>query len=242
VIFHENRKREKVSSLDLGIFFRSCTSSLRFPFFHEVGLMKENKRQAAVFLDRDGTINEEIGYMDRLEKLRLIPGAAEAIRLINESGLKTVVVTNQSGVARGMFDEGLVHQVNARLREMLRAEGAAIDGIYFCPHHPTAGREDYLRACDCRKPAPGLLLRAAEDLQIDLARSYMVGDTIKDIEAGTRAGAKGILVRTGLGTEAEEELAGIGAGENQEETAARPIHIAVDLLAAVKWLLEDRNT
>jgi D-glycero-D-manno-heptose 1,7-bisphosphate phosphatase len=204
--------------------------------------MKEKKRHAAVFLDRDGTINEEVGYLDGIEKLRLIPGAAEGIRRINESGMKTVVITNQSGVARGLFDESVVHQVNARLREMLRAEGAAIDGLYFCPHHPTAGRGDYLRTCTCRKPAPGLILRAAEELFIDPRRSYMIGDTLKDIEAGTRAGAKGILVRTGLGTEAEEELAGIGAEGNRGETAARPVHVAVDLLAAVKWLLEDLNT
>ena len=96
--------------------------------------------RAAIFLDRDGTINEEIGYMDRLEKLRLIPGAAEAIRLINASGMKTVVVTNQSGVARGIFTESLVAEIHARLVEMLRAEGAFLDGIYFCPHHPTEGR------------------------------------------------------------------------------------------------------
>jgi len=204
--------------------------------------MKEKKRHAAVFLDRDGTINEEVGYLDGIEKLRLIPGAAEGIRRINESGMKTVVITNQSGVARGLFDEGVVHQVNARLREMLRAEGALLDGLYFCPHHPTEGRGKYLRTCDCRKPSPGLLLQAAKELRLDLLRSFMIGDTLKDIETGTRAGAKGILVRTGLGTEAEEELAGIGAKGNREETAARPVHVAVDLLAAVKWLLEDRNT
>jgi len=128
--------------------------------------MREGKKQAAVFLDRDGTINEEIGYMDRLEKLRLIPGAAEAIRLINESGMKTIVVTNQSGVARNVFDEASVDEVHARLRDMLRAEGAFLDGVYYCPHHPTEGRGDYLRTCDCRKPAPGLLLRAAEELRL----------------------------------------------------------------------------
>ncbi|MEK7374927.1 MAG: HAD family hydrolase, partial [Thermodesulfobacteriota bacterium] len=147
--------------------------------------MREGKKQAAVFLDRDGTINEEVGYLDRIEKLRLIPGAAEAIRLINESGMKAIVVTNQSGVARKFFDEASVDEVHARLRDMLRAEGAFLDGVYYCPHHPTEGRGDYLRTCDCRKPAPGLLLRAAEELQLDLARSYMVGDTLKDIEAGT---------------------------------------------------------
>lgn len=147
-------------------------------------MMKEKKRRAAVFLDRDGTINEEVGYLDRMEKLQLIPGAAEAIRWINESGMKAVVVTNQSGIARGLFDEAFVAQVHARLREMLRAEGVLIDAFYFCPHHPTEGRVEYLKICDCRKPAPGMLLRAAEELRIDPNHSYMVGDTLKDIEAG----------------------------------------------------------
>ncbi len=221
--------------------------------------MREGKKQAAVFLDRDGTINEEVGYLDRIEKLRLIPGAAEAIRLINESGMKAIVVTNQSGVARKFFDEASVDEVHARLRDMLRAEGAFLDGVYYCPHHPTEGRGDYLRTCDCRKPAPGLLLRAAEELRLDLARSYMVGDTLKDIEAGTRAGAQGILVRTGYGEEAAAELVPDEeprkngdmmphrvpiekAGAQGETAIVRPVHITGDILDAVRWLLKDRKT
>ncbi|MBU4074344.1 MAG: HAD family hydrolase [Proteobacteria bacterium] len=221
--------------------------------------MKEKKRQAAVFLDRDGTINEEVGYLDRIEKLRLIPGAAEAIRLINKSGMKAVVVTNQSGVARGMFDEGFVHQVNTRLREMLRAEGAFLDGIYFCPHHPTEGRGNYLMSCDCRKPSPGLLLRAEEELRLDLAHSCVIGDTLKDIEAGGRAGAQGILVRTGYGEEAAAELGSDEeprkngdmmphrvpiekAGVQGKTAIVRPVHITGDILDAVRWLLKDRKT
>ncbi|MBU1150484.1 MAG: HAD family hydrolase [Proteobacteria bacterium] len=222
--------------------------------------MREGKKQAAVFLDRDGTINEEVGYLDRIEKLRLIPGAAEAIRLINESGMKAIVVTNQSGVARKFFDEASVDEVHARLRDMLRAEGAFLDGVYYCPHHPTEGRGDYLRTCDCRKPAPGLLLRAAEELQLDLSRSYMVGDTLKDIEAGTRAGVKGILVRTGCGKEAAHQLGPVEdprrkngdmmphrvpiekAGARGEEAIVRPVHITGDILDAVRWLLKDRKT
>jgi D,D-heptose 1,7-bisphosphate phosphatase len=204
--------------------------------------------------------------MDRLEKLRLIPGAAEAIRLINASGMKTVVVTNQSGVARGIFPESFVAEIHARLAEMLRAEGAFLDGIYFCPHHPTEGRGDYLRGCECRKPAPGLLLRAAAELHLDPARSYMVGDTLKDIEAGGRAGVQGILVRTGYGEEAVSELAPdeepqrngdmmphrvpammphrvpIKKASAQRETGiVRPVHIAGDLLAGVQWILRNRK-
>lgn len=218
----------------------------------------EEEKGAAIFLDRDGTINEEIGYMDRLEKLRLIPGAAEAIRLINASGMKAVVVTNQSGVARGIFTESFVAETHARLAEMLRAEGASLDGIYFCPHHSTEGRGDYLRECECRKPAPGLLLRAAAELHLDPARSYMVGDTLKDIEAGGRAGVQGILVRTGYGEEAAAELGPDEepgkngemmthrvpiekAGAQWETGIVRPVLIAGDLLAAVKWILRNRK-
>jgi D-glycero-D-manno-heptose 1,7-bisphosphate phosphatase len=211
--------------------------------------MRGKQGQAAVFLDRDGTINEEVGYMDRLEKLKLIPVAAEAIRLINASGMKAVIVTNQSGVARGLFDESFVDAVHIRLREMLRTEGAFLDGIYFCPHHPTEGRERYLMTCDCRKPAPGLLLQAAADLQLETVRSYMVGDTLKDIEAGIRAGARGVLVRTGYGSESADTLhlsetsGRVITGEREhlhtEPVLFRPVHIAADILAAVNWIVRN---
>ncbi|MHB8909204.1 MAG: D-glycero-alpha-D-manno-heptose-1,7-bisphosphate 7-phosphatase [Syntrophales bacterium] len=211
----------------------------------------ESKRHAAVFLDRDGTINEEVGYLDRLEKLRLIPGAAAAIRLINESGMKAVVVTNQSGVARGLFTEAFVDEVHAHLRKMLRKEGSSLDGFYFCPHHPTEGRGRYLRSCNCRKPSPGLLLKAAEELSLEPACSYMIGDTLKDIEAAARIGARGILVRTGYGADAAAVLdtaeepgrksLGGEASPPREEAIVRPVHIAGDLLAAVQWLLKDRK-
>jgi D-glycero-D-manno-heptose 1,7-bisphosphate phosphatase len=213
--------------------------------------MVGEERWAAVFLDRDGTINEEIGYIDRLENLRLIPGAAEAIRLINASGMKTVVVTNQSGVARGIITESFVAETHARLGEMLRVEEASLDGIYFCPHHPTEGRGNYLQECECRKPSPGLLLRAAAELHLDPARSYMVGDTLKDIEAGARAGAQGILVRTGYGEKAVAELGhdeepqrtipGKEGGAQGAAGIVRPVHIAGDILAGVQWILRNRK-
>jgi histidinol-phosphate phosphatase family protein len=212
-------------------------------------------RQAAVFLDRDGTINEEVGYLDRLEKLRLIPGTAGAIRRLNAGGFKTVVVTNQSGVARGFFDETFVAAVHARLGELLRVEGAFLDGFYICPHHPAEGCGTYRRVCDCRKPAPGLLLRAAAELDLDPRRSFMIGDTLKDIEAGSRAGMRGILVRTGYG---RKELASLTSGRFPENPAQgglrkscrmdltvspikdprQPNHVADDLAAAVRWILE----
>jgi len=184
------------------------------------------KKNIAVFMDRDGTINEEVGYLSRVEELKLIPGAAQAIRLLNEEGIKTVVVTNQSGVARGFFSEECVRIINSSLNDMLRREGALIDRFYYCPHHPTAGNEPYKRVCDCRKPEPGMLLQAARELDIDLAASYVVGDMLKDLEAGRRVGAKGILVRTGYG--------------NNVVVTDKPVYIAEDLLDAVKWILNDR--
>jgi D-glycero-D-manno-heptose 1,7-bisphosphate phosphatase len=197
----------------------------------------EEKGSEAVFLDRDGTINEEVGYITRMEGLRLIPGVGAAIRRINERGLKVVVVTNQSGVARGLFDEAFVARMNARLSEMLLAEGALIDAFYFCPHHPTEGKGVYLRSCGCRKPEPGMVLKAAEELGIDRRRSYLVGDTLRDIGAAAGAGVRGVLVRTGYG---EESAAALAKGGPESEMA-RPAHIAADLPAAVAWIMEDRR-
>ena len=184
-------------------------------------------KHAAVFMDRDGTINEEVGYLSRLDLLKLIPGTPEAIRLINEAGMITVVVTNQSGVARGYFSEDFVETVHRRINEMLQEQGARIDRFYFCPHHPVYGNGPYKIACSCRKPESGLFLRASEELDIDLARSYVVGDMLKDIDAGKRVGARGVLVRTGY-------------GQNITQTD-KPVYIAEDVLDAVKWILQDRG-
>jgi D,D-heptose 1,7-bisphosphate phosphatase len=199
---------------------------------------------AAVFLDRDGTINDEVGYLDSLEKLKILPGAFEAIRLINASGMKAVVITNQSGVARGYFDEAFVENVHGRIQALLKEHNARIDGFYYCPHHPTEGTGAYRITCACRKPEAGLLMRAAQELGVDPARSYMVGDMPKDIEAAARAGAKGILVRTGhgakLGTEPLFCTQTIGA-LSLIPASAPPHYVAADLLDAVKWILKDRN-
>ncbi len=181
--------------------------------------------QRAVFLDRDGTINEEVGYLDRIEKLRILPGAAEAIGMFNRAGLKVVVVTNQSGIARGFFDEAFVEETHRHLLDLLRKQGARIDAFYFCPHHPTEGLGAYRLDCACRKPRPGLLLRAAAEMGIALEDSFMVGDMPKDVEAGIRAGARGILVRTGYGRDmpAPPEAA----------------YIAEDLIDAARWILDE---
>lgn len=187
------------------------------------------RKNTAVFLDRDGTINEEVGYLDSLDKLELYPNSFEAIRLINESGMLTVVITNQSGVARGYFSENFVNAVHSRISEILKKNGAHIDRFYYCPHHPTEGNDPYLKSCDCRKPSPGMLIRASEELEIDLSRSYMVGDAEKDIELANRVGAKGILVRTGY-------------GENVVTSDVKPAYVAEDILDAVNWIMKDRKS
>lgn len=193
------------------------------------------KKNTAIFLDRDGTINEEVGYLDSLEKLRIIPAAFEAIRLINQSSRKAIVVTNQAGVARGLFGEDLVETIHAALREALRLRGAFIDSFCYCPHHPTEGLPPYRQNCDCRKPAPGLFLRAAREWNLDLSESWMIGDRYNDMEAAHRAGARGILVKTGYGMEA---LA--GKGPDTETPAGNPDLIADDILEAVRLILGDQ--
>ena len=188
------------------------------------------EKNRAVFLDRDGTICEEVGYIDSIERLQLIPRSAEAIRLLNERGFKVVVVTNQSGVARGFFPESFLEELHAELKRRLQEEGAHLDGIYYCPHHPDEGKPPYLRVCDCRKPASGLLLQAARDLALDLSSAYVIGDHFSDVECAQRVGARGILLLTGHGS---QTLA-------QKESWTRlPAFIAPDLFEAVKWILSD---
>lgn len=193
------------------------------------------KKNIAVFLDRDGTINEEVGYMDNLDKLKMIPAAYEAIRLINKSRMKAIVVTNQAGVARGFFTEKFVRQTHEILQADLLQKNASIDKFYYCPHHPTEGTGIYLQNCSCRKPLPGMLLQASHDLDIELKNSYMIGDTYRDMEAAKKAGVRGILVKTGYG---REELLDVGA--DVAGAGSRPDFVAEDILEAVKWIIKDR--
>ena len=194
------------------------------------------KKNIAVFLDRDGTINEEVGYLDSLEKLKMIPAAYEAIKLINLNGMKAVVISNQAGVAKGFFTEEFVHTVNKRLLALLKKKGAIIDKFYYCPHHPEEGKGVYLQKCHCRKPAPGMMLQAARELNIDLSRSYLVGDRFLDMEAAKNAGAKGILVKTGYGEDLLQD-----DGPDRATPAGKPDFIATDILDAVLWILKDRK-
>lgn len=188
-------------------------------------------KYAAVFLDRDGTINEEVGYLDKLASLVIYPQAITAIRMLNENGMKAIVVTNQSGVARGYYPEAFVTEVHEAMQESLAREQAFLDALYYCPHHPE-GQGNYRRSCRCRKPAPGMLLAAAREMELDLSRSYMIGDTGKDMQTARAAGVKGVLVRTGYGREAEAAtLQGGGS----------PCYVAEDILAAIFWIMRDRT-
>ena len=160
----------------------------------------------AVFLDRDGTINVEREYLHLPGEFAFVPGAPEAIRLLKDAGFLVIVVTNQSGIARGFFDEAAVHRLHRYMDEQLARHGAAVDAYYLCPHHPLHGSGDYRRVCGCRKPLPGMIIEAAGDFSIDLAASYVIGDKLADVAAGLAAGCRPLLVRTGYGAEESASL------------------------------------
>lgn len=184
----------------------------------------------AVFLDRDGTLIDELGFLARPEDLRLYPCAGPAVRRLNEAGYAAIVVTNQSGIARGLFGEPELAAIHARLALELARHGAHLDDVLHCPHHPREGHAPWRRECTCRKPAPGLVLEAARRHDLDLAHSWMIGDSLRDLECGARAGLGGAyLVRTGKG---QDELARVPAG------VPRP-RVADDVLAAVEALLAE---
>jgi histidinol-phosphate phosphatase family protein len=173
-----------------------------------------------VFTDRDGTIARDVPYCSRPEDFEMFAGVPESIRRLNENGFKVVVITNQSGVARGYFTEETLGRIHGKMLDDLGRAGARIDGIYYCPHHPD-------EHCDCRKPATALFNRAARDLGIDLARSYMVGDTTQDIEAGRAIGCRTIFVTNG------SEFSGSSAG-------IEPDAVAETFSEAANWILAEK--
>src|SRR5436309_15902427 len=186
--------------------------------------------RAAVFIDRDGTLTEEVGYVNHPSRLRLLPRSAEAIHRLNAAGMAAVVVTNQAGLARGYFSADVLRATNDALVARLKDAGAHLDGVYVCPHHPTEGEPPYRMVCDCRKPKPGLLLRASADLGLDLGRSTLVGDKGSDLVAARAVRARTVLVLTGY-----------GLGEWEYRRSALPVqpdHVADDLLAAADWVIE----
>ena len=188
-----------------------------------------NGRRRAVFLDRDGTLNEEVGHMDQLARFRLYPFANRAVREINKAGLLAIVVTNQSGVGRGMFPEELVQAVHERLMREMQGAGARLDGIYYCPHHPQAEIEKYRVECACRKPSPGMMEQAAERFGIRLEESFVIGDRYVDVEMAHRAGAASVLVLTGFGRDEWER--------EREGGPQQPEHVAENVYDAVQWVL-----
>jgi len=184
----------------------------------------------AVFLDRDGTINEQMGYINHLSRFRLLPGVAESIARLNSHNIPVFVVTNQSGLARGYFPESLLDDVHELMTELLAEKGAHVDGIYICPHHPEAKEEKYRLKCDCRKPGIGLFTRAAEEHGIDLHSSFVVGDRWSDLKAAAACGATGVLVLTGYGRGDYDFI-----GPTQH---IQPQYVADNLAGAVDWIIK----
>lgn len=166
--------------------------------------------EQVVFLDRDGTLNQEVNYLHRPEDLKLIPGVPEALGLLKEAGYRLVVVTNQAGVARGYYTEEDVRNLHLYMNQVLERDGASIDAFYYCPHHPEYGVGTYRQACHCRKPDTGMFEMAGKRFEVDKARSFMVGDKLLDVEAGKNYGLTSILVGTGYGKEQHEQAAGQG--------------------------------
>ena len=183
----------------------------------------------AVFLDRDGTLLEEAGYLDRLERLVFFPYSVDAVRLLNRAGLTVVIVTNQAGIARGIFKEAFVAEAHQHIATRLAAGGACIEAFYYCPHHPEAVIEKYRQSCDCRKPQSGLFTRAASELGLALEQSFVVGDRWHDLEAGQRVGARGVLVRTGYGR----------TEEASPKPHVKPSAIVDNVMEAVSWILRN---
>lgn len=195
--------------------------------------MPNPERRPAVFLDRDGTLNEEIGYVNHPSRFQVYPWAVEAVTLLNQAGFATVVLTNQSGVARGYFDEALVQELNAKLDEEITRGGGRLDKIYYCPHHPEGRIEAYRLECACRKPQTGMLDRAVEELHLDRKGSYVVGDRYVDVKLAHQAGLPCIFLLSGYG---------LGEWEYQRHTwQYQPWKVVKDLLEAAKVIIAGKD-
>lgn len=186
-------------------------------------------KRPAVFIDRDGTISEEVGYVNHPSRFRVFPYSSAAIRILNDAGWLAIVITNQAGVARGYFSEDVIHKIHDQLTRDLQNESARLDAIYYCPHHPSVGEPPYRLECDCRKPRTGLIQQAAKDFEIDMAASWMAGDRYGDLELARNAGLRSALV-----------LSGYGRGEWEYQSHAwqhRPDLVSENLLEAVKSIV-----
>jgi D-glycero-D-manno-heptose 1,7-bisphosphate phosphatase len=189
----------------------------------------------AVFLDRDGTINEHVGLVSRPEELQLMAGVASALKILKDAGAVLLLITNQPVVAREIVDEAGLVGIHDRLQELLAAEGAELDGIYYCPHHPETHHPEaadprYRRECECRKPKPGMILAAAKEFDINLGASFFVGDSTRDIAAATAAGCTPVLVRTGFG------------GKDGVCQNVQPEVVVENMAEAAQWIIERRVT
>ena len=194
--------------------------------------MNIRMKRPAVFIDRDGTISEEVGYINHPSRFRLFSYSAEAIKLLNNSGWLAILITNQAGVARGYFSEDIIVSVHDRLRSDLEVEAAKLDAVYYCAHHPTVGEPPYRLECDCRKPKTGLIDRATKDFEIDLPASWMIGDRYSDIELARNAGLHSAFV-----------LSGYGRGEWEYQRGSwkhEPEMVSENLLEAVKIIVNGR--
>ena len=187
-------------------------------------------KRPAVFIDRDGTINEQMGYVNHISRFVLLPGSAEGIRLLNRHQYLAIIVSNQSGVARGYFPMELIERIHGHMQDLLAKKGANIDGIFFCPHYPRGVVPEYSMECDCRKPRTGLVQKACEEFDIDMKNSYVIGDRFSDIELAERSNLQGIMVKIGYGLGDIEYVL--------PRKPFKPLHIAQDLLHAVRWIIE----
>ncbi|MFA5113820.1 MAG: D-glycero-beta-D-manno-heptose 1,7-bisphosphate 7-phosphatase [Candidatus Margulisiibacteriota bacterium] len=181
----------------------------------------------AVFVDRDGTIIEDSGYISTPKEVHFLPGSIEALRQLNQAGFKVIVITNQSGVARGFFSEDMVQTIDKFIHKQVLSGGGHIDAFYYCPHHPEHGVYPYRQECACRKPSPGMIKQAAQDHHLDLGRSFMVGDHSCDVRAGKTAGVRTVFVLTGHGSREKAKL------------ADKPDHTAPSLAEAVAWIIKE---
>jgi D-glycero-D-manno-heptose 1,7-bisphosphate phosphatase len=189
-------------------------------------------KKRAVFLDRDGTINRDVGYPNSYDQIEIFPYSFEAVRKINESGLLAVIVTNQSGIGRGLIDEKNLKDIHKKMAAAFAEHNAHFDGIYYCPHYLSSSIPGYRKDCRCRKPFSGMAFQAAADLDIDTEQSYMIGDKVEDIEFGLNIKARPILLLTGFGRKSLIKL---------KNNNIKPAHVASNLLGAVDWILKNEN-
>lgn len=190
-------------------------------------------KKPAVFIDRDGTVNEQMGYINHISRFIMLPGTAEAIKLLNDHQYLAIIVSNQSGVARGYFPIELVDEIHAHMRVLLGKKGAFVDGIFFCPHYARGVVPEYSMECECRKPKTGLIEKAFDAFDVDMENSYVIGDRYSDIELALRLNLKGILVTTGYGLGDMEYVF--------PRLSFKPAYIARDLLHAVEWIIKRQD-